>query len=412
MKASVRIGSGLTLALTLASIGCTAEEHKLAAEGSGDLSYVLEDRRAPDTELLEACGDGARLEGAEKLLSRNPYLQQVTGASALLAFTTLATDEVAVDVNQVDGAPAAATVAAKDGTARPAGDAWQGVAELQPLEPSTVYCYAIRDITAPAGFRTAPGPDSTEPVRFIAFGDSGGGGSYQNAVRDQMFTVPFDFVIHTGDIAYDHGTLGDLESQFFKVYANITRSFAVFPVPGNHDYETGGAAPYRQSFVLPDNGGPDANEGWYSFDWGNIHFAALDSEKHLPEQAAWLDADLAASDKPWKVVITHRPPYSSGEHGSDSGARKHFVPVIEKHGVQLVLNGHEHDYERTQPINGVTYVVTGGGGHGTRSVGSNSFTAYSEDVHHFVQVEVHDAEMYLHAIDGVGREFDSAKILL
>ena len=118
-------------------------------------------------------------------------------------------------------------------------------------------------------------------------------------------------------------------------------------------------------------------ELYYSFDWGNVHFVGLDTELTGPEQAAWLDADLAATDKPWKIVFGHKPPYSSGEHGSDGAFRNHFVPLIEKHGVQLVLNGHEHDYERTRPIENVTYVVTGGGGRHLRSVGTSGFTAYS-----------------------------------
>nr|MBA2540711.1 metallophosphoesterase [Deltaproteobacteria bacterium] len=106
-------------------------------------------------------------------------------------------------------------------------------------------------------------------------------------------------------------------------------------------------------------------------------------------------------------VYMHRPPYSSGEHGSDTGLRTKLAPVLERHGVQLVLSGHDHDYERMIPQDGVAYVVTGGGGRGTRPVGESSFTAFSEAVIHFVIVEVLVDELILHAIDATGVEFDS-----
>jgi hypothetical protein len=83
---------------------------------------------------------------------------------------------------------------------------------------------------------------------------------------------------------------------------------------------------------------------------------------------------------------------------------------MQKHGVQLVLAGHDHNYERVKPQHGITHVVTGGGGVGTREVGKSSFTAISEDVIHFVQVEVLQDELILHAIDGMGREFDSVVV--
>ena len=127
-------------------------------------------------------------------------------------------------------------------------------------------------------------------------------------------------------------------------------------------------------------------------------------------QAAWLDADLTANQLPWTIVYWHKPPFSSGEHGSDGGARTYFVPILEKHKVPLVLNGHDHDYERTTPQNGVTYVVTGGGGVGVRPVGSSGFTAFSDAVIHFVYVTVAGNELALHAIDGLGQEFDSLVI--
>jgi 3',5'-cyclic AMP phosphodiesterase CpdA len=141
-----------------------------------------------------------------------------------------------------------------------------------------------------------------------------------------------------------------------------------------------------------------------------VHFVALDTEADYKTQMTWLDADLEANQQPWKVIYMHRPPYSSGDHGSDTGLRNQLAPVVKRHGVQLVLAGHDHDYERILPQDGTTYVVTGGGGRGTYSVGKSSFTAFSDDVIHFVMGEVGPEEMTLHAIDATGREFDSVVI--
>jgi 3',5'-cyclic AMP phosphodiesterase CpdA len=215
-----------------------------------------------------------------------------------------------------------------------------------------------------------------------------------------------------GDVAYEDGTLEQFEHNVFDVYQDLFRSFPVFPISGNHEYETADAAAFREVFVLPENGGPAGVERWYSYDWGPIHFVALDTELVNAEQQAWLDADLAATTQPWKVVYLHKPPFSSGVHGSDLAVRDRFVPTFVRHGVQLVLAGHDHDYERTDVLDGITYVVSGGGGRGTRGVGSSSWTAFSVEVLHFLLVRTQGERMLVHAIDATGREFDSTVIPL
>jgi acid phosphatase type 7 len=226
-------------------------------------------------------------------------------------------------------------------------------------------------------------------------------------VADQMAAMPRDFMIHLGDIAYESGTRAQLEAHFFRAYADMLESSPAFPVSGNHEYETEGAAPFREAFMLPENGAPDGLERWYSYDWGDVHLVALDSERVGAAQAAWLDADLAANRLPWVIVYLHRPPYSSGDHGSNGGVQRHFVPLFAKHRVPVVLTGHDHHYERTNPLDGVTYFVSGGGGRGTRAVGESWFTAFSEAVCHFLYVTVDVDRLTVHAIDGVGKEFDS-----
>jgi hypothetical protein len=385
---------------------------RLEATATGDLSNPAAERRDGRLAITDACGQ-SQAPAAPYSFVRTPYLQQVTADSADLSWVAAADAGQSVLVSAIDGTVIGNSTAAPDTSAAVASGASQWLAPLRPLSPDTTYCY---DVQTPGtasdrlGFRTAPQAGSGATVRFLAFGDSGGGGSDQMALRDQMATVPFDFMIHTGDIAYDSWTRAEFERTFFKPYADYLKFFAVFPASGNHEYESEDAAPFREAFVLPENGGPDGIERWYSFNWGDVHFVALDTERTGPIQAAWLDADLAANTLPWTIVYGHKPPFSSGDHGSDGAFRTHFLPVLEAHHVPLVLNGHDHHYERTTPQNGVIYVVTGGGGGGVREVCKSNFTAFAHAVIHYVYVTVSANELALHAIDGVGKEFDSLVI--
>ncbi|HWM87867.1 MAG TPA: metallophosphoesterase, partial [Kofleriaceae bacterium] len=211
-----------------------------------------------------------------------------------------------------------------------------------------------------------------------------------------------------GDIAYPDGTLEQLDRNFFAVYAPLMQSAPFYPASGNHDYITDAAAPFRQAFVLPENGAPAGRERWYSFDWGDLHVVVLDSEMPTSAQVAWLEADLARSRAPWKIALVHRAPYSSGEHGPDLPTRRAFAGLFGRHRVPLVITGHEHHYERLHPPGGVTYVVTGGGGRGTRRVypgGRDS--AFIAQVAHFVYIVIEGDQLRLWAVDASGQTFDT-----
>jgi len=378
----------------------------LEATAGGDTSHPAR-RGSPVDELKAACGDGGLAAGG---MARQAYLQQVSTDAALVGWVSTSAGARHVAFTRPDGSEVMDAGATIDEAAIRVGAERQMWAKASGLEPSTIYCYGVdgsAPLTSRAGFRTAPAADSTDPVRFLAFGDSGGGGADQYALLDQMYTVPYDLMIHTGDIAYDNGTIAEFENNVFGVYAELFRSIPFFPAPGNHEYNsTANAAPFRSVFSLPGNSG----NTWYSYDWGQVHFAALDTEADYATQMTWLDHDLAATSKPWKIVYLHRPPYSTGEHLSDTGLRTKLAPILKAHHVQLVLAGHDHDYERMIPQDGTAFVVTGGGGKGTRPVGTSDFTAYSTDTIHFVYGEVTSTELTLHAIDAVGKEFDSVVI--
>jgi acid phosphatase type 7 len=398
----------LSAAPLAACFGNTAGN--IGSTKTGDLSNPAT-RGSPIDELRDACGGSAVMTLAgQSVVRRHPYLQQITKTSVTIGWVTTSEAGEHVAVTLPDARPMMSSPGVREAvTVRNAGEN-QMWSVIDGLQPDTVYCYSIADQDGPLseriGFRTAPGPDSTAPIRFMAFGDSGGGGADQRALAEQMYGFPYNLIIHTGDIAYDSGTIGEFEDTVFKMYAPLFRHLPFFPASGNHEYRTLKGAPFRAVFSLP---GGNA-EKWYSYDWGRIHFAALDTEADYATQARWLDADLAATALPWKIVYFHKPPYSSGEHGSDISLRNALTPVLVKHRVQLVLAGHDHDYERMHPQQGVAYIVTGGGGVGTRPVGTSRFTAFSEDVIHFVYADARVDELVLHAIDATGAEFDSVVI--
>jgi hypothetical protein len=401
--------------LLLVLPGCLLGElGQLGARTTGDLTFVSGERGRPDEAMLFACGDGTPTPlGVERLL-RLPYLQRVTDESAAVLWVSRGPPSSQLVLTRPDGRTLATRPAVADSGAHPL-EGEQRLAEPGGLEPDTLYCYQLLEegqpLTARAGFRTAPARGAPTPFSFVAFGDSGSGGSDQYAVLSQLEEVPFSLALGLGDLAYDSGTLEQLEENVFRVYAGLFRSIPFYPTTGNHDYRTDDARPFREVFSLPENGGEAGLERWYSFDHGSVHFVALDTERRREEQVAWLDRDLAASDLPWKVVYLHKPPYSSGVHGSSEDVRADFAPVLERHGVQLVLAGHDHHYERTVAQNGVTYVVSGGGGARIRSVGHSPFTAFAESVLHFVRVTVTPEALTLQAVDAAGQEFDSARIL-
>jgi hypothetical protein len=384
----------------------------IGATKTGDLSHPAT-TGSPIDEVRDACGGSAVMTAAgEAVIRRKPYLQQVTQTSITVGWVSAVNDgeHVVVTLPNQHQQPMANAYGEREAvTVRNTGES-QKWATIDGLSPGTVYCYALVDgsgaLSERIGFRTAPSPDDTAPIRFLAFGDSGGGGSDQRALAEQMYSFPYSLIVHTGDIAYDSGSIGEFEDTVFKMYAPLFRHVPFFPSAGNHEYRTMRGAPFRAVFSLPGVSG----ERWYSYDWGRIHFVALDTEADYQTQARWLDADLAATTRPWKIIYFHKPPYSSGEHGSDTSLRKVLEPVLTKHKVQLVLAGHDHNYERMHPQKGVQHVVTGGGGIGTRPVGTSSFTAFSEDVIHFVYADVRMDELILHAVDANGVEFDSVVV--
>lgn len=303
---------------------------------------------------------------------------------------------------------------------------------LHRLESGVQYYYRVRsggEILCQGPdyfFRTLPDKRTTR-LRFLAFGDSGKGTAAQFSLVPAMKAARPDFMVHTGDVIYNSGEAKDFDPKYFVPYADLLRNTPVWLSLGNHDYATLSGQPYLDAFWLPRNN-PAQNERYYSFNYGQAHFAILDSNGAIDSTAMrWLDRDLAEATTLWKFAVFHHPPYSCGLHGSDVYVRNRFAPILERHGVDIVFTGHDHDFQRSHPLragsvvdgsnpasyrnpDGVIYVVTGGGAASRATSSSCAFTARAIAATHFTQIDIDGAILDLNAVDATGQVLDSIRI--
>jgi 3',5'-cyclic AMP phosphodiesterase CpdA len=238
-------------------------------------------------------------------------------------------------------------------------------------------------------------PEADPPPLHLALaGDVGEPGSGLEGTAAAMSAVaashPFDVLVLLGDNVYPNGDPDKLPDTVFGPFAPILDGGAeLLAIVGNHD--AGRALEQMEALGMPDR--------WWAVERGDVLIVGLDTTiPDDPEQLAWLEATLATSEATWRIVAMHHPPYSAGYQGSSHDCRDVFTPVFERHGVQLVLSGHDHDYQRSEPIAGVTYVVTGAAAL-TRRTGDASFTATSFATNGFVELGVYPDRIVLRSVD-------------
>lgn len=305
---------------------------------------------------------------AEAKPVRGPYLQMVTPSSAMVVWRTASSGDASLrwgtSLDSLD-----ATLASTSTTN-------QHEIAIDGLMPNTKYYYAVEG-TEPSEayhFVTAPEPGSAHPFKMWVVGDSGVATAKQARVRDAMLRenagVPPDVYLHVGDMAYSDGTDEEFQERYFEMYQNVIENTVAFPAIGNHENGASNSltasGPYYDAYVLPTagevGGVPSGTEAYYSWDWANVHFIVLESYKEEFREVGsamieWLEMDLAATDQRWLVVYFHHPPYTKGSHDSDTEIshieiRERVMPIFDAAGVDLVLGGHSHTYERSWLVYG------------------------------------------------------------
>jgi hypothetical protein len=293
--------------------------------------------------------------------------------------------------------------------------------ELSDLKPNSTYYFVCGGTKGGYSnerqFRTAPIQPST--LRFVVGGDCRSNSTQRDIVSTAMSRFNPEFVLHSGDFV-DSGNNQTKWDSFFEGLHSYwvgsdNRTIPIVPCLGNHEEN---ATNYYEQFALPNN------EQWYSINWGNyVHIVILNSENSPSgAQLNWLENDLASHRYyTWTFVMLHRPLFSSGHHGNWTEGREYWCPLFDKYGVDIVFAGHDHNYERSKPINysasktypqdsyskGTMYIVSGGWGAPLYPSGINSWTAYSSSEYHFILVDVFaNGTLNIETKDQLGETFD------
>ena len=349
-------------------------DHQLLQKGANVVAVEIHQWSPTSSDIsfdLELTGDDGRAG-----VVRGPYLQRGAPTSGVLRWRT---DRKTKTVAWLGSAPDKLTVKFIDNTART-----EHRAVLSGLTAGTTYFYAIGDgkgILAGADqghrFITPPTFGTSQPTRVWAIGDSGTADARAAAVRDAYLNLAgtrhTDVWLMLGDNAYGSGTDDEYQAAVFDMYPSLLRRIFLWPTLGNHDAVSASSKTqsgvYYDIFSLPRNaeagGLASGTEAYYSFDHGEVHFVCLDSHDSDRSKSGammtWLKADLAVTGARWVIAYWHHPPYTKGSHDSDnkfdSGGRlmdmrEVALPILEAGGVDLVLSGHSHSYERSFLLDG------------------------------------------------------------
>jgi hypothetical protein len=307
-------------------------------------------------------------------LIRGPYLQVVTPTSVQVRWRTSQ-----ATVGRVWFGTSASQLT---GSQRETQATQEHMVTISGLQPATRYAYAIgQDETKLASgadyyVQTAPTTGDKRPFRIWALGDFGDGSANQRnvyqAFRNATASRPADLWLWLGDNAYCCGTEDQFQQYVFSLYGPNFRNTPFFMTPGNHDYADNSNnfnIDYYKLFSMPQRGEAggvaSGSQSYFSADYGNVHLVSLDSQGNeaglyrlydtTGTQVQWLKRDLAANKQPWTIVFFHHPPYSKGGHDSDTELamkliRERLTPILERYKVDLVMNGHSHNYERLYRI--------------------------------------------------------------
>lgn len=299
---------------------------------------------------------------------------------------------------------------------------------LQDLLPDTEYLYQVSADGEPLGevyaFRTAPEEDV--PFVFAVVGDTMYSHEEKLQVRDRILEDDPSFFVHVGDFAGETGGYEESlwRKHWFEDYQEVMCRIPLIPILGNHEYQgvivvyfsIPGAAPlFHDYFTAP------GNERWYAFDWANARFIVLDANivedlKPGCEQLRWLERELAestdgADDPDWLFACWHEPAFSSGAGSIDltgNPLRENVVPLMERYGVDLVLYGHDHFYERSIK-DGIVYIVSGGGGAAPHPIfpDINPYSQKVVDTYQYMRVSVNRRFVLVESVDSLGTVVDA-----
>ena len=354
---STFFNSTISPGVLIAGTNFLAVEVHQATTNSSDVSF--------DLQLIGFTGNAGL-----PSITRGPYLQNATTNSVVLRWRTgVATNSVVRF-----GASGASLVQAVTDDVL----VTEHSVTVSNLLADTKYFYALTlgtntlaGATTNHYFTTLAASGLPRPTRLWVLGDSGTANANAQSVRNAYTNYaaangPANLWLMLGDNAYNSGTDSEYQSGVFDLYPEILRNTVLWSTIGNHDTAQQTSIttfPYLDLFTLPQSGEAggvaSGTERYYSFDYANIHFICLDSmtsgRTTNTAMFTWLRSDLEATSQEWTIAFWHHPPYTKGSHNSDVESdlvaiRQNFLPLLESFGVDLILAGHSHCYERSFPI--------------------------------------------------------------
>lgn len=341
---------------------------------------------------------------------RGPYLQDAAVGAVTIRWELDRTGPSSLEYS-VGAEPAQKVVCAFEGR--------KHRVRLTGLRPGEEYRYRIwhRDERVSEEYHFRATPNGPAPFTFAVFGDFGAGTKGQMGVARLLEKSPGELALLTGDLIYGRGEEEHYDLRFFQPYRRSLRRMTFWPALGNHDVGAKDGAAALAVFDVPLNGPAGLQGGRnYSFDYGNAHFAAIDSNASADvlrrSIGPWLERDMAASRQPWKFVFFHHPPFSSAAHGENPKMRVEMVPVFTRSHIDIVFAGHDHSYERIRPIDGVTYIVSGNGGNTLyQHRNPHDYTAqFYNEKHGLTLVRIEGDRLLLRHVNVDGKEIDRLEL--
>jgi hypothetical protein len=247
-------------------------------------------------------------------------------------------------------------------------------------------------------------PLAEKSVRFAVIGDSGTGGRAQYEVASQMLKYhqlfPYEFVLMMGDNIYGSDDASSMKRKFETPYKPLLdKGVKFYASLGNHDN------PNQRFYEHFNMGG----KRYFKFTKGSVDFFALDSTYMTPEQLNWIEKEVTSSNAKWKVAFFHHPLYSNARrHGPDMDLRTRLEPIFVRAGMNVVLSGHEHVYERLKPQKGIYYWIIGNSAKlRAGNVRKSQETAVALDrVYTFAMFEIAGDELHFQTMSNTGAVLD------
>jgi predicted phosphodiesterase len=329
-----------------------------------------------------------------------PYLQMLTPHSVEILWHTIGKTRGGIEYGLPGQQPRVMEALARS---------YSHTFRLNDLQPGTTYTYRVlrdgRPLSDRFRFET-PHEGADAPLRFVVYGDTQHDPEIHAEIVQRARTLDPELVVHVGDLV-NVGSAVDKWRGFFEAEGILLAETPLYPTLGNHE---GVSELYFVYFSLP------GNERWYTFTHGPARFISLqvdgfsDFSSGSPQQR-WLERTLASNQSPWTFVFFHKPPYSAAYEGEEEAAmRRALTPLFEAYGVDVVFSGHNHNYQRSF-VNGVFYIVSGGGGgYLSDDIDNQPHLIVAHVKYHLLLIEIEGDEFRLSAIRPDGRRFDTFTI--